>query len=410
MSNLDRFPRFVIVVLTLGLVVGTLAVSAANRQTDTSPTGPISTRSEIQDAADEVPLRLPSSFKVNVFADNLDNPRVINWDPMGRLLVSIPSRGQVVALIDENHDGVADSRVVVADGLNRPHGITFSYDEVNQCKLIVAETDQLVSFDYDDATATVSNKTILTQLPSGTGHFTRTVEIGPDERLYVSIGSSCNVCEEQDQRRAAILSMNLDGSDIRRHAAGLRNSVFFTWDSRDNQMWATDMGRDWLGDDTPPDEINIIQEGKHYGWPYCYGQQIHDRNYDSSVIRAQFCQQESVASHVDIPAHSAPLGLAFVPGNSSWPEDYRNDLIVAYHGSWNRSKPTGYKIVRIKLDENNRPQEIDDFISGWTINGQDEPWGRPVDVKFSADHNLYISDDQAGAIYRVSLVSPGDGV
>lgn len=183
-------------------------------------------------------------------------------------------------------------------------------------------------------------------------------------------------------------------------ARGLRNSVFFTWHPVTQKLWATEMGRDNLGDNTPPDEINIIEEGKTYGWPNCYGKNIHDSEFDKKVYVRNPCMEPfETPSTIDIPAHSAPLGLAFIPSNSDWPKEYWGNLLVAYHGSWNRSTPTGYKVVRHKFNEKGDYQGVEDFITGWlTPKGA---LGRPVDILVRPDGTLYLSDDKAGVIYKI---------
>jgi len=232
----------------------------------------------------------------------------------------------------------------------------------------------------------------------GGGHFTRTLKFGPDDRLYVSIGSSCNVCVEKDERRAAIYTLNRDGSDFKKFASGLRNTVFFDWSYVDGRMWGTDMGRDLLGDDIPPDEINILEEGKNYGWPNCFGKNIHDTNFDKNVYIQDPCLDKTPPV-VEMQAHSAPLGLAFVP-EEGWPEDFWYDLIVAFHGSWNRSVPTGYKLVRIKLDAQGNYEGTEDFVTGW-LQGN-SALGRPVDILIQSGGTMFVSDDKAGVIYKIS--------
>ena len=355
----------------------------------------------------DLPLKVPDDFAISIFATGIPGARVLTLDPTGRLLVSETSAGKIVALSDENVDFKAEKNITVVEGLRQPHGIAMDCEgnaAVQKCYLYVAETNKVSRFDYDQATAKASNPQKLVDLPSGGGHFTRTIAFGPDERLYISIGSSCNVCLESDERRAKIFTMNKDGSDFREYARGLRNSVFFTWSYVDGRMWATEMGRDNLGDDVPPDEINIIEEGGNYGWPICYGQNIHDTNFDKNTYIRNPCEApfERPAA-VDLQAHSAPLGLGFVP-EEGWPEDYWYDLIVAYHGSWNRSAPTGYKLVRIKLDAEGHYEGIEDFITGWETGGG--ALGRPVDVVLQPGGNMYLSDDKAGVIYRVMYNPP----
>jgi glucose/arabinose dehydrogenase len=343
-----------------------------------------------------IPLTFPSGISLSFFARDLGAPRVLRFDPKGVLLASIPSRGQVVALPDANGDGVADETIIVARGLRIPHGFAF-----HDGKLFIAETDQIATYDYDANTHAATNKRKIVDLPAGGNHVTRTIDIGPDGRLYISVGSSCNVCNEKDARRAKILVANADGGNLRDYAAGLRNSVFFIWDAG-GRMWATDMGRDLIGDDIPPDEINIIEDGRFYGWPYCYGQMIWDRQFDSSQEAEDRCEK-SAASRVDLQAHSAPLGLRFIP--ESWGNEYKGDLLVAFHGSWNRTTPTGYKVVRIKLDKSGNLEGVEDFITGWLggAQGASGAHGRPVDIIFDAAGVGYISDDKAGVLYRLEI-------
>ena len=294
---------------------------------------------------------------------------------------------------DRNHDQTADFPVVVASNLNRPHGLAF-----REGKLYIAETDGISVFDYDSSTNRATNKRSIIDLPGGGNHFSRTIGFGPDGKLYVSIGSSCNVCVEKDWRRAKILVSNPDGSGLREYATGLRNSVFFTWHPKTNEMWATEMGRDLLGDNTPAEEVNIVKDGGFYGWPYCYEDRIHDRNFEPSGNSVSLCAR-SVPPHIQFQAHSAPLGLTFIP--DSWPEQYRGDLLVAFHGSWNRTEPTGYKVVQFGLETDAQINQTD-FLSGFLV--KNGAFGRPVDLVFGKDGDLYISDDKAGNIYRVAPI------
>lgn len=311
-----------------------------------------------------LPLTLPPGFSISVYAKNIPNARVLAWDPEGKLLVSSPQTGKVFRV---SEDG---SVSVVIEGLNLPHGLAFK-----DGKLYIAETNQVAAYDY---AGTATNKKKLFDLPGGGNHFSRTIGFGPDGKLYVSIGSSCNVCVEKDKRRASI--MVYDG-ELKPFAKGLRNSVFFTW--RNGEMWATDMGRDLLGDNTPSEEVNIIKQGKDYGWPYCYSKQISDTSFGGTTERCQNTEPPVI----EYQAHSAPLGLAF-------DNEY---LYVAYHGSWNRSEPTGYKIVRFDVKNN---YASSDFITGW-LQG-DSALGRPVDVLFDPQGNLYVSDDKAGVVYKIT--------
>jgi glucose/arabinose dehydrogenase len=334
---------------------------------------------------------VPNGFTISLFAKDLGDPRVLAWDAKGTLVVSLTAQGKVIALPDSAHDGVADRVVTVLSGLDLPHGLAFRGNT-----LYVAESDGVSTYAYNPDTFTASGRKKIIDLPDKGFHFTRTIAIGPDDKLYVATGSDCNVCVEKDPHRAAIYMSNPDGSDFHLFASGLRNAVFFTWGPYDTRMWATVMGRDSLGDDIPPDTIDIVTAGKNFGWPYCYGKKVWDATFDGSQKAKDFCTTTE-PSHIDIQAHSAPLGLAFVP--KSWPAEYRNSLLVAMHGSWNRSIPTGYKIARFQLDSTGNYVGVSDFISGWlTSKGA---LGRPVDLLFDNNGALYISDDKAGEIYRL---------
>jgi glucose/arabinose dehydrogenase len=273
--------------------------------------------------------------------------------------------------------------------------------------MYVAETDKLSVFHYTPTSFKADQKKKLLDLPAGGNHVTRSLLLtkdGDDDILLISIGSSCNVCREKDTRRATIQYYNLRTGETGEYARGLRNAVFMATRPGTNQIWATEMGRDLLGDDIPPDEIDIIQKGKNYGWPNCYGQNIHDTAFDKNTYIRNPCMEPfETPSQIDLQAHSAPLGLAFVP-SSGWPRDIRGDLLVAFHGSWNRTVPTGYKIVRVKLDRDGKPEGVEDFITGWLANGK--KLGRPVDILMRDEGGLFISDDGAGIVYFLKPVGP----
>ncbi len=344
------------------------------------------------------PLVLPDGFSISIYAKGLGKPRVMQYAPGGRMVVSVPAEGKVVALKDNDFDGVIDEYDDVITGLNDPHGLAFRCRD-DKCKMYIAETDQVAIYDYDEINAKAFNKQKIIDLPSGGGHYTRTIMFGADEHaddLFISAGSSCNACVENDWRRASIMISNYDGSGLRTFASGLRNSVFMAIHPVNGEIWATEMGRDMLGDDLPPEEINIIEDGGNYGWPYCYGEQVHDDSFDPG--REKDCSH-TIPPHIAFQAHSAPLGLAFFP-EEGWPEDYWYNLLVAYHGSWNRSEPTGYKIVRFKLDAQGNYLGQENFITGW-LTKDNEALGRPVDILIQPGGTIYISDDKAGVIYKV---------
>ena len=347
----------------------------------------------------QLPLKIPVGFSLSIFANNLGNPRVIVFDPVGNLLVSIPSQGRIVALPDLNHDGIADEPLALVENLNKPHGLAFRCDSgsAKNCQLYVAETDGVSVYDYTTDPIRAFNGNKIIDLPGGGNHFSRTLLFDQNKnKLFIAVGSSCNACVEKDWRRAKILTANPDGTDLKVYASGLRNAVFMANHPVTKTMWVTEMGRDFLGDDLPPDEINIIKENGNFGWPYCYGKNILDKDFDPNKSCDSF-----ESSHIDIPAHSAPLGLAFFP-EKGWPQEFRYNLLVAYHGSWNRTQPTGYKIVRYRLDREGNYLGEEDFVSGWLQGG--EALGRPVDILISDKGTIYISDDKAGLIYRMEYL------
>lgn len=356
------------------------------------------------------PLKMPDGFSISIFARNVPNARVMLLDPKGRMLVSQPSQGKVVVLANTNDEPAADEAINILSNLKQPHGMAFDCAS-SPCRLYVAETNQVAIYDYDADKPAATNKRKILDLPSGGGHFTRTIII-KDQKLFISIGSSCNVCNEADNRRATIMSANLDGSDAKIFASGLRNSVFMTLHPVDGKIWATDMGRDLLGDNVPPDEINIVEDGnpstgsgpRNYGWPICYDDNIHDTNFDKKQYIRDPCS-DAIKPKIKIQAHSAPLGLAFIPEDPAvggWPEGWHNDLLVAYHGSWNRSVPTGYKVIRYKLDEKGNLEGSEDFITGWLTGVKaGDALGRPVDILVQTGGIIFISDDKAGLIYRL---------
>jgi glucose/arabinose dehydrogenase len=333
-------------------------------------------------------------------------------DPQGTMLVSETSEGKVIALRDADMDGKADGTLNVLEGLDKPHGLALSCSytdlvNVNQdsCVLFVAETGELKSYTYDTGTSAAIYKETLTTFPTGNGHFTRTILMHPDgKRLLISVGSSCNVCTEEDDRRAAVLSFEIESKKVSVVATGLRNTVFMAVDPKTKEIWRTDNGRDIIGDDIPPDEVNRIAEGKDYGWPLCYGNNIHDTDFDKKKYSVDPCGTKT-PPHIELQAHSAALGLGFIP-DDEWPEDMRGDLLIAYHGSWNRSTPTGYKVVRFDLDSTRKATSGPiDFLTGFLPPeaAPDEAIGRPVGVLVEAGGVVYVSDDRAGAIYRIEV-------
>ena len=335
-------------------------------------------------------LMAPPGVEVSLYAGGLTEPRFMAADSRGNIYVSLPSKGMVVVLVDKNKNGVAEKKVVFADGLDKPHGLAFRGTD-----LIVAETGRLVLLKDTNGDLKADTREVLTEdIPPDGNHWTRTVVVGPDNKLYVSVGSSCNACVEDDKRRAAILRFSDSTAEV--YATGLRNSVGMAWSPVKNELWAVDNGRDFLGDDLPPDELNKIIQGGNYGWPYCYGERVTD----TELGNAWKCK-DTIPPVEKLQAHSAPLGIAFGTG-LGLSKEFQDALFIAFHGSWNRKIPTGYKVVAVPFHEGRNAGPPVDFLTGWLAPGSKKAWGRPVGLLAGKDGALYVSDDLAGAIYRVT--------
>jgi glucose/arabinose dehydrogenase len=339
-------------------------------------------------------IMLPAGFDIGVFASNVGQARFMAVRPSDGALFVADQNGRILILPDANHDGKADGTIVFASGLNLPSSIAFYQDWV-----YVGETNQVSRFKATDNAVQPqgAKEIVIPNLPTG-GHFTRTVAFGPDGKLYLSIGSSCNVCNEKDERRAAISVYNPDGTNGRLFATGLRNAVGITWQPGTNQMWAAVNGRDNLGDNLPPDDLRKVNDGVFYGWPYCY----NGPNPNPEYKDPSKCANVPV-DDVALPAHSAALGLTFGDRFNA-PQAYKESIYIAYHGSWNRSVKTGYKVVRVPM-VNGTPGQPQDFAWGWLPGSADNPgqvWGRPVGVTVGSDGALYVTDDSGGRVYRIA--------
>jgi glucose/arabinose dehydrogenase len=316
----------------------------------------------------------------------------------GTVYVSLISAGKIAALPDRNRDGVADEVSIWAEGLNGPHGLVF-----HAGYLYVAEATRVVRFKLGPNGQRQSDpEVVVPDLPGASGHRTRTIGFDADGKLYVAVGSSCNVYDEPDQRRAAISLYNGDGSGGRVFMRGLRNAVGFVWRPGTSELWATNNGRDNLGDDVPPEGIWRVRESANAGWPNCYvGPSGRELLPDPQFGKRDVCRAAEPPA-TTFQAHSAPLGLRFYDGRA-FPEALRGDLFVALHGSWNRSVPVGYRVIRIPF-AGGQAGQAQDFATGWMADQGDRGsvWGRPVDLLVGPDGALLISDDDGGAIFRIA--------
>jgi len=347
-------------------------------------------------AAVEHGLQLPPGFTLQLYAGDLPRARFLRFTPGGDLLLSRSHSGDIMLLRkDADGNGQPDSVVTLISGLRRPQGM-----DIAGGYLYIAESHQIGRVPFDSATGKLAGayEPLVEGLTDDGNHSRKTLAFGPDGLLYLTQGSTCNVCVEEDERRATMMRFQPDGSGGRIIATGLRNSAGFDWAPWNGELYATDNGRDLLGDDFPPCELNLIEQGRFYGWPYFNGANVPDPDMGDDPLAGQ---REPTAPAHGFRAHNAPLGIAFVDAKGGWPAGYERTALVALHGSWNRSVPDGYKVVSLHWTDQGVEQR--DFLTGFNQDGTIS--GRPVDVAQGPDGAIYISDDYASAIYRVS---PGD--
>jgi glucose/arabinose dehydrogenase len=341
-------------------------------------------------AADAQAPTVPAGFRIEPFAEGVGGARGLAIDPAGVPLVSVPARGRVVALPDRTGTGRATAVTVLTD-LDLPHGLVF-----RRGFLYVAETGRVVRYRYRAATLqAVDPVVVVGGLPRGAHHWTRSIAFGPDGRLYVAIGSSCDICEEQDPRRAAIVRYDADGRGEQLVATGLRNPVGLAFHPATGALWTTVNERDWPGGGAPPDYVTDVRPGAAYGWPRCYAQGgtlLADPTLPPRAGCGAFTRPA-----LELPPHSAPLGLAFYTG-TQFPAAYRGDLFVALHGSRAGLPPAGYAIGRIRFRDG-RASGVEPFSTGWRHG--DRVVGRPVEIAVGRDGSLYVSDDHADRVHRV---------
>jgi len=340
-------------------------------------------------------ITLPTGFAINIYANNVENARSLALGDSGTLFVGTRSAGNVYAIVDHNHDARADEVITIAEGLNMPNGVAF-----RNGSLYVAEVNRVLRFDGIESRLKNPPKPVIVNdsFPKDPHHGWKFIGFGPDDNLYVPVGAPCNVCEGSKPIYASITRFSPDGGDLEIFAHGVRNTVGFDWHPKTGELWFTDNGRDWLGDDLPPDELNRApQKGLHFGFPYCHGGTIADPKFGSKRGCKEFVPPAMV-----LGPHVAALGMRFYTG-TMFPELYRNQIFIAEHGSWNRSAPIGYRISLVRL-HGDRAISYWVFAEGWLNKGR--AWGRPVDVLVMPDGALLVSDDRAGVIYRISYHHP----
>ena len=335
-------------------------------------------------------IKLPAGFRISLYAENVEGARSLAQGRAGTLFVSTRD-DKVYAVLDTNHDYRADKIITIASGLNTPNGIAF-----RNGSLYVAEINRVLRYDNIESSLQNPPEPVVVNdgFPSDGHHGWKFIRFGPDGKLYVPVGAPCNVCERGDRRYASIMRMNADGSGLEVFASGIRNTVGFDWHPQTQKLWFTDNGRDMLGDNLPPDELNCAPNaGMHFGFPYCHAGTILDPEFGNG----KSCQTYTPPVQ-NLGPHVAALGMRFYTG-AMFPPAYQNRIFIAEHGSWNRSTPIGYRVMTVKLDgDTSVGYEV--FAEGWlTSTG---PTGRPVDIEQLADGSLLVSDDYGGKIFRIT--------
>jgi glucose/arabinose dehydrogenase len=374
--------------------------SACKKEKAASDAGPLGQKISISNAKADVQLdklKLPEGFSIDVWAAEVPNARSMAVSESGIVFVGNRQENNVYALVDENGDGKADSKYVLANDLRMPNGVA-----VKDGDLYVAEVSRILRFkDIENNLTKPSYEVVYDGYPDEAHHGWKFIAFGPDGMLYIPVGAPCNICVSEDPIFASItrLDVSKPGAKPEIYAHGVRNSVGMTWHPETKELWFTDNGRDMLGDDTPDCELNKATTlGQHFGYPYWHAGTIKDPEVGSEGKEASFY----TAPEAKLGAHTAPLGLRFYTGDQ-FPATYKNQLFIAKHGSWNRSKKSGYEVILARLDAMGKVSGQEAMVTGWLDQATQEAWGRPVDVQELKDGSLLISDDVANCIYRLSF-------
>ena len=342
-------------------------------------------------------INLPPGFSLSLYADELPGARQMALGEQGTVFVGSNQGGKTYALINKNNALEAEKTVIIKNDLELPTGVA-----VQQGTLYVAGLDKIIRYKEIEKQLVSNSKPqsmlLTSTLPGKSHHGRRVLEFSPDGKLFATVGMPCNICELQDPYMGSILQINLTSGKASVYASGVRNSVGLAWQPDTHKLWFTDNGRDWLGNDLPPDELNTADKpGMHFGFPYFYGNNQAEQDY-----QAKQTPFNATPPTLELQAHSAPLGLSFYTGDM-FPQEYKNSLFIAQHGSWNRAGKVGYQILNVKL-KGDKVISSSIFAKGW-LTGQSVS-GQPVDILQLHDGSILISDDKAGAIYRISYHSP----
>ena len=385
---------FLIAVLAV-ILAGCTTGSNRNEGQSSSTAADDGSEPAITDYSKTLPLdsiKLPAGFRIDVYAE-VDNARSLAISPSGTVYVGNRNGDAVYAVRDSDGDNKADKKWTIAKGLNSPNGVAF-----RDGSLYVAEISKILKFAdiENNLSKPAKADTITNDYPTEGHHGWKYIAFGPDGKLYIPVGAPCNICEPKEEIFASITRMNADGSDREIFAKGVRNTVGFTWHPETKELWFTDNGRDMMGDDIPDCELNHAPEkGMHFGYPYCHAGTVKDPEFGGNRNCSEF-----VPPVQKLGPHVAPLGLKFYNGDM-FPSSYRNQIIVARHGSWNRTKKSGHDLSLVRIEgSESAGQEV--FASGWLNDETQKVWGRPVDVLVMPDGSLLVSDDQANVIYRIS--------
>lgn len=338
-------------------------------------------------------IKLPPGFHISYFAQDVENARSMTMGAKGTLFVGTRELDKVYALTDSDHDGIADKKYIIASGMNTPNGVAF-----HNGSLYIAEISKIWRLDDIEDHLANPPKPVLVYdgYPADEHHGWKYIAFGPDGKLYIPVGAPCNICDdnEHDPRYASITRINPDGTGFEVFAKGIRNTVGFTWQPGTNDLWFTDNGRDLLGDDLPPDELNHApHKDMNFGYPYCHAGYIKDPKYGD-----RYSCDEFTPPVARLGPHVAALGMKFYTGNM-FPAEYKNQVFIAEHGSWNRSTAIGYRITLVRL-AGDTAKSYEVFAEGWLKDGS--AWGRPVDILQLNDGSLLVSDDKNNAIYRIT--------
>ncbi len=387
------------VILAGAGIIFSACQNGESKEVDMDTAAPAANMTDISNATPDVQLdklNLPEGFEINVWAADVPNARSLAISDNGTIFVGNRQEDKVYAVVDTNADGVADKRYTLASDLNLPNGVAFK-----EGNLYVAEVNRILRFsDIENNLGNPSFDVIFEGYPEEKHHGWKFIAFGPDGMLYVPVGAPCNICESEDEVFASITRIDVKSANPQPEvfAHGVRNTVGFDWDPQTGNLWFTDNGRDMMGDDIPDCELNVADKaGDHFGYPYWHAGSVKDPDFGNEGEG----QSSYIAPAAKLGAHVAPLGIRFYEGGM-FPGEFKNLMFIAKHGSWNRSKKSGYTITVAKKGSSNSVASESDFITGWLDDESQEVWGRPVDVQELPDGSLLISDDLANVIYRVT--------